>query len=259
MLRKRIRIDETHLRGSVFKIADGIEELAGAYRLVHDAYVHKGYMDPSPSGMRVTEFTLSPHTTTFIGRQKGDIISTISLFEDSEAGLAMDAIYREELNQLRKQGRKIAEVGSLATPVNNWNGRPDATFHMFKIMLNYAMDYLNLDDLVIAVNPRQKHFYAWVMLCDEIGELKSYGYVKSNPAVAMRLHLEYYEKRFFEVYQNQPIDKNLHHFLFQMQSPLIQLPHEKKPHRVMTPETVKRFCKRHGVGHAPEKAVQHEA
>ncbi len=258
MLRKRIRINEAGLHGAVFKIADSIEELAGSYRLVHDAYVHKGYMDPAPSGMRVTEFTLSPRTTTFIGRQNGDIISTISLFEDSKAGLAMDGIYQEELDKLREQGRKIAEVGSLAASPANWNGRPDATFHMFKIMLNYAMDYLNLDDLVIAVNPSQKHFYVWALLFDEIGGLKSYEYVKSNPAVAMRMPLEKCQYRYLEAYQDQTLNKNLHHFLFKIQSPLVQLPDEKKPHRVMTPQTAEWFCKRYGVGHEPEKAVQNE-
>jgi hypothetical protein len=68
LLRGRIRIDEAGLQGVVFKIAESIEELAEAFRLVHDAYVLKGYMDPVPSGMRVTEFTLSPHTTKFFVR-----------------------------------------------------------------------------------------------------------------------------------------------------------------------------------------------
>ncbi|MDZ7700091.1 MAG: hypothetical protein U5R49_25250 [Deltaproteobacteria bacterium] len=253
MLRKRIRIDEQRLHGAVFKIADRIEELAGACRLVYDAYVRKGYMDPAPSGMRVTEFTLSPHTTTFIGRQNGDIISTISLYGDSKAGLAMDAIYRNELDALREQGRKIAEVGSLAASPDNWNGKPDATFHMFKIMLNYAMGHLNLDDLVIAVNPRQKNFYVWALLFDEIGELKSYDYVKSNPAVAMRMPLEHCQARHHEVYTNRSPENNLHHFLFERQSPLIQLPDEKKPYTVMTPQKADQFCKRYGIGDNPGK------
>ncbi len=101
MLRKRISIDESGLRGTIFKIADSIDELKGAYRLVHDAYVKKGYMDPDPSGMRVTEHNLNANTTTFIGLQNERAISTISLYRDSDSGLPMDVIYKKELDTLR--------------------------------------------------------------------------------------------------------------------------------------------------------------
>ena len=257
MLRKRISIDESGLRGTIFKIADSIDELSKAYRLVHDAYVKKGYMDPDPSGMRVTKHTLNPNTTTFIGLQNKRAISTISLYRDSDSGLPMDVIYKKELDTLRLQGRKIAEVGSLAASPEYWNGNPIATLHSFKIMLDYAMNYLDVDDLVIAVNPKQEHFYTWVMLCHQIGGLKSYNYVKSNPAVAMRLDLDHYENMFINTYSNEPPKKNLHHFLFERKSELICLPDQKAPYRVMDQEKADCFLEMCGTHTAKQRSTDH--
>ncbi len=132
-------------------------------------------------------------------------------------------------------------MGSLAASPEYWNGNPIATLHSFKIMLDYAMNYLDVDDLVIAINPKQKHFYEWVLLFDQMGYLKSYDYVKSNPAVAMRQNLDHCKKKYFQAYRNKPPGSNLHHFLFERISQLIRLPDKKAPCRVMDQEKMDFF------------------
>lgn len=52
-----------------FKYAETREELEEAYRITHDAYVESGYMNPNPSGIRVSLFNALPHTLTIIARQ----------------------------------------------------------------------------------------------------------------------------------------------------------------------------------------------
>ena len=51
----------------VLKIAETREELEGCFILLHDAYVSSGFMQPHPSGMRVTIYHALPTTTTLSG------------------------------------------------------------------------------------------------------------------------------------------------------------------------------------------------
>ncbi len=118
ILRKRVWIDESKLDRTTFKIADTVEELESAYRLVHDVYVKEGYMDPHPSKMRITKYNLLSKSTTFVGKHDGRVVLTMSLIPDSEHGLPMDSLFKSELDQMRNRGRYIAEVGNLASDPN---------------------------------------------------------------------------------------------------------------------------------------------
>ena len=125
------------------------------------------------------------------------------------------AIYKKELDHLRSQGRMIGEVGCLATHPEFRDGSQNILMHGNKIMLKYAMEYLKLDDLVITVNPKHALVYKEVLLFEEIGEgeIKAHPKVNGNPAVALRLNLHEVEAKCRHFYQNNPLEKNLHHFL----------------------------------------------
>ena len=228
-MRERIKIDVEDAAAYMFKIADEKEEYESASRLVHDKYVQKGYMTPTESGLRLSLRNALPETTTFIGKKKDTVVSTLTLFQDSEMGLPMDAIYKEELDQLRRQGRKIAEVGSLAVHPSISKQDQTVLMHGNKIMHSYSRDYLGVDDLVVAINPRHQLFYESILLFEQIGELKAYHYAKKAPAVAYRLNLNTAEKRYKTTYQNKPSEKNFYRFFYVDKSPCILYP-EKKQH-----------------------------
>ena len=97
LLRKKIKIDEAKLNGITFQIADTQRDLLEAYKIVHDVYVAEGYMDPHPTGLRVTRCHALPLTTTFVGKINDKVVLTMSLIPDSTLGLPMDSKYRQEL------------------------------------------------------------------------------------------------------------------------------------------------------------------
>ena len=228
-LRDRIKINYEYTDSYNFKIADRKEEYECASRLVHDKYVQKGYMTPTESGLRLSLRNALPETTTFIGKKEGIVISTLTLFQDSEMGLPMDAIYKNELDYLRRQGRKIAEVGSLAVHPSVSKQDQTVLMHGNKIMHSYSRNYLGVDDLVMAINPRHQWFYEHILLFEKIGELKEYPYVKKAPAVAYRLNLNTAERQYKASYKNKSPEKNLYSFFYVDKSPCIQFP-EKNQH-----------------------------
>lgn len=242
-LRTRICIDAKQKCGIRYKIVERKKELESACRLVHDRYVDKGYMAPREHGLRLSFHNALPETTTFIGKHHERVVYTMTLFQDSDMGLPMDGIYKKELDSLRYQGRKIAEVGSLATHPDIRSDDQTILMHGKKITLKYSIDHLGIDDLVIAINPKHQWFYEHIMLCEKIGDLKTYDYVNNAPAVAYRLNLKSVKERFRTTYKDMPLEKNLHHFLFKENSPSIELPEENQSVCFWDEEKIQYFFK----------------
>ncbi|MFH0724908.1 MAG: hypothetical protein V2B19_00890 [Pseudomonadota bacterium] len=174
--------------------------------------------------MRLSLFHALPETTTFVGKKDDAVVHTLTLFQDSALGLPMDSVYKAELDGLRVQGRKIAEVGALAAHPDIQYNDQTALMHGNKIMRSYGRNHLGVDDLVIAINPKHRWFYEHVLLFEKIGDLTYYDYVKKAPAVAYRLDLRSIEANYRAVYSGNPPEKDLHHFFFKEQSRCIELP-----------------------------------
>jgi hypothetical protein len=59
------------------KIAETVDELEACFALLHDAYVSSGFMQPDPSGMRVTMYHALPTTTTLCAKFAGQVVGTL--------------------------------------------------------------------------------------------------------------------------------------------------------------------------------------
>lgn len=210
--------------GITFKAADRFDELTAAFSLLHDAYVGQGYMEPHPSGLRITRFHLLPLTTTFVGQVGEQVAVTLNLVPDDAFGLPMDEVYGREMDRLRAQGRRLAEVGALACLPAFRSGHPAIPMLGNKTVHTYARHHLGMDDLVIAVNPKHLWFYGTLLLFEQIGDATTYPYVNDAPVVGMHLDLHTAEARYRDAYAGVPRERDLHHFFFSQTSDAIRLP-----------------------------------
>jgi hypothetical protein len=97
------------------KIAAERAEWKDAFQLVALNYQAVGYEAPLASKVRFTPYHALPDTVTFIAKHQGRVMMTFSLVPDNTMlGLPLQAIFDEEVNQLRRQRRRLAEVISLA-------------------------------------------------------------------------------------------------------------------------------------------------
>lgn len=226
----RIPAMNSNLDHIVFRCADTLDDYIKAFRLLHDVFVQSGYIEPTPSALRITPYHGDPNCKVFLGMcqiERQEIpLYTISVFPDSEKGkgLPMDQAFKKELDILRSEGRKIVEVGALASDPRH--RKHDMIIPMYgnKMVIRYAMDYLMADDIVITVHPKYQWVYEEIIFFKKIGQLSQYAYVKNNPAVAMRLDLRKIEENFRLVYGNMPKEKNLYNFFFKESSPCIMFP-----------------------------------
>ncbi len=112
---------------------------------------------------------------TIMAYLNDQVVGTVTLNLDSEAGLLADQLYLDEVNQLRAEGKKICELTKLAI-----SPRADG-LRIYSSLLHIAYIYgrriHGYTDLVLEVVPRHVNFYVKMLGC------KPFGPERLNPRV----------------------------------------------------------------------------
>ncbi len=259
-VRKALRLLPAFIRRSLFrrfiqlplvtdpkirlKVAETAEELEAAFRILHDAYVEKGYMDPQPSGMRLSVFHALPSTSTLIVLWEKEVVGTVSIIRSNPIGLPLEKIFC--VDDLRTQGQRVAEISALAIKKEFRRKGGELLFPLLKFLYEYCIGYFGVDHLVIAVNPKDVDLYQGLLFFKKIKEqvVPNYDYVKGAPAVGLHLNLRKAYKEFAQSYGNKPSSRNLFTFFTKLKIENILFPKRQFPKisdPVMTPELLNYF------------------
>jgi hypothetical protein len=160
-----------------------------AYRMVAHNYKSRGYEPADARGLRFTAFHALPDTATFVARHEGRVVATLSLVQDNTLlGLPMESIYGEEIRRLRQEGRRLAEVTSLAD--NGLGVREFLKVFVTLIKLTWQFHVSQGGDTgVIIVNPRHRNFYTKVLGFVPLGPCRPCPSVRDSAAEAFLLDL----------------------------------------------------------------------
>jgi N-acyl amino acid synthase FeeM len=168
-----------------YKLADCRAEREAAFRLIYERYFDAGLIEPNQRRIRITPFHLLETTHVVLATLRGSMVSTVSLIRDGKLGLQMEAIYGPEVNRLRHQGHRLAEVSCLATRAMELP--PSEMFDIFVNVVAFTIQlarYQRVQQLLIAVHPDHEPFYRRLLGFRKIGPEKSYPAVRDNLAVA---------------------------------------------------------------------------
>ncbi|WP_035105524.1 N-acyl amino acid synthase FeeM domain-containing protein [Desulfohalovibrio reitneri] len=196
------------------KIAETLDEYIQSFRLVHDEYLAQGYIPvPESGGMSYNLYNFLPKTCIFIFKSYLDVLSTLTYVPDNDVfGLPMDTLYKPEVDELRARGRKVVELGALAT-VRSKRWR-NILMMTVKAMFHYAK-FTRANDLCITVNPKHVRFYKNIFLFEDFGEERFFEKVGA-PAVALRVSFDNIEEKLAKTYGGMDFDTDLHGFFVQM-------------------------------------------
>ena len=131
-----------------------------AGKLVERRYAGRGYTLPG----NFQDAQLS----TFIAYDEGQLVGTVSVRLDSDEGLSVDELYRDEINALRSAGARICEFTRLA--VDKTAASKPVLAGLFHTAYLYASVIRGFTHAVIEVNPRHVAFYGRALRFDPIGE-----------------------------------------------------------------------------------------
>ena len=168
------------------KIARTRRERTAAFRLVYQAYIRAGLIEPNPRQLRVTPYQLQPGCDVFLATLRAEVISTVSLISDGPLGLPMESIYGDEVAQLRESGVRFGEVSALADRRQQLSRTLPVFVKLMRLMVQNAHRH-GIDRLLVAVHPRHARFYQRFLSFEQLAEERSYPLVCNNPAVALCL------------------------------------------------------------------------
>jgi GNAT superfamily N-acetyltransferase len=244
VLRSMIDCDPAPDARLELKIAETKEELEACFRLLHDAYVSSGFMKPHPSGMRITQYHALPTTTTLCAKYEGRVVGTMSMIREGVFGFPLQAIF--DLDPLRSEGGKIAEISALAVHPDFRKTGGWILFPLMKFMYQYCTKYFDTRHLVIAVNPDKIQLYEALLFFRRMQQktIEGYDFANGAPAVVASLDLRKAPHIFREAYKGRSLRKNLYKYFVELTLPNIRLP-QRRYHTtndpVMTPELLDYF------------------
>ena len=153
------------------------DDLEMAKRTVFEKYRETGLTRDSDNESPISRFLGKPETTTFVAKNHGEVLGTVSVvFGDH---LPMETVFAKELQKVRENGNKVAEVCQLATKGESLTlgRRIEVLEKLFKSVRDLGV-HEGIDDLVIEVNPTHQAFYE-----SDRFKFKKFGGPKPNPDV----------------------------------------------------------------------------
>lgn len=166
------------------RLAHNDDRRKSASLLIEKMYSWRGY-DANPLGEDLDRITLVAH--------QGDTVAgTITLGLDGRKGLVVDELYKAEVDALRGEGRRVAELTKLA--VDETTASKAVLAVLFHIAFIYAFHIHKYTDFVIEVNPRHALFYKRMLGFNLIGAEKMCPRVNA-PAVLLHLDFEYIDRQ----------------------------------------------------------------
>lgn len=173
--------------GYSIHLINSLKQRIKASTLIKRMYASRGYQTENAS-----VFSTSSNQYTFEARQSQQLIGTLTLTIDTRNKLLADTLYQPELDQFRRQGRRLCEVSKLA--FNPETSSKEIFASMFHMAYIFACRIHNADDSFIEINPRHATFYKRMLGFHQIGELRTCPRVNA-PAVLLHLDLRYMEEQ----------------------------------------------------------------
>ena len=203
--------DKTSRQEFKLRLATSDDRRKLASLLIQKMYTWRGY--------DTGEIVQDPYRLTLVANTGDKVAGTITLGLDSPSGLAMDKLYKAEVEPLRRQGRRIVELTKLA--VDETLGSKEVLAALFHIAFIYAFHIHQYTDFVIEVNPRHVGFYKRMLGFEQIGEERMCPRV-SAPAVLLRLDFAYIEREIARVggQRQQANEKSLYPYGFSKEDEL---------------------------------------
>src|SRR5437773_1388816 len=97
-----------------YKVANSLGEVLDAWCVVYKQYLAASLIGPNEFSVFTFPEYLSNNTAVILGNKMNHTVCTVSAVLDSDRGLPLDNYYKRELNELRKQNKKLIEIGLLA-------------------------------------------------------------------------------------------------------------------------------------------------
>jgi hypothetical protein len=200
----------TEFSGRLVKIrsADTSGRRSSAGVLINRMYATRGYRSNGLPTVR------EPTRITLMASEHDETVGTITIGFDSEKRLHVDDLFADEVDALRRRGRRVCEFTKLAMDSVVRSKRVLAA--LFHVSYIYGHRLMGYDELLIEVNPRHVRYYERMLGFRTLGPPRLNRRVDA-PAVLMALdfaHAHDQIDRFGGMPQYSLLERSLYPYFF---------------------------------------------
>lgn len=127
-----------------------------------------------------------PQAATLVGKLGTTVFATLTAVADGPAGLPLDNVFHDELEELREKGYKLGELGLFADRRRSLTQSLSAIQELFRMAYWYQMS-VGCEYGVIGVHPRHSAFYERLFGFETTGIIRDHPTVRGAPAELLLL------------------------------------------------------------------------
>jgi hypothetical protein len=135
----------------ILKVASTFREILDGWRLVYQQYLKSALIEVNPFSVFTYPQYISKNSAVILGKVGNTNVCSVSAVLDSKKGLPLDVYFHDELDGLRKENKKLVEIGLLAN-----KSEKASPFYIIELLSSIARFgvYSNFHNYVIGVHPR---------------------------------------------------------------------------------------------------------
>ncbi len=169
--------------------ASGIEGRLRAWQLLYAANERQGYIMPGSDRLSYGLHDAFPETTTFLVERDGRDVAALTVAMDHPVPIPANGMYRNELDVLRRQGRRPVEIVALCCLETDKERRMETVKQLVRAAIQTACHGMNGTDLILLVPPAHASAWRRIFLFKRMGEIRRQARYGGAPVLPMRLDL----------------------------------------------------------------------
>jgi hypothetical protein len=173
--------------GLQFGVARDLAQVTEAWELVYTAYRRINLIDPNPQHLHTVSQAVGRHAAVICGRIGGLAVSTLTAILDGPQGLPLDCVYKPEMDELRRQGFTLLEVGLFGDRREPWVRSTSSIFELMRYIYHFGVLH-GASDAVVGVHPHHAPFYRRCFGFEPFAAERVHPTVKNHPVVPLRLN-----------------------------------------------------------------------
>jgi len=161
--------------------------------LIVRLYEDSGYIseqDKESQARFIEDIVSSPQTIVVGAFLDSNTVGNICIINDSDKGVPLDSLFKDELGTIRNRGMSIVEIGQFVVDHKTLSRQTakNVSLMLMKIVMHVTLDK-GIDTICIGVNPKHVSFYKHIGF-KELSLPKDYEQVNGAPCVPMYLNIK---------------------------------------------------------------------